>query len=326
MSVPLAVSPGRAGFGPQLALSYDSGAGNGPFGWSWSLSLPSIIRKTDKGLPTYQDADESDVFILSGSEDLVPVLQPDATRFKDDTTAPGFTVHRYRPRIQGPCTQLIVQDTVQEVDAESLENLPVGLDSATYQWTALHGEGIHGLLTEQSGAWFYKRNLSPINVQSDDGVPHTAAKFAPVELVAAQPNLALAGGQAQFIDLAGAGQPDLVVLDGPTPGLYEHDGEESWQPFHPFTARLNRDTRDSNLKLVDLDGDGHADVLITYVGFFQFLRNFRQQNAFEQAGLILRAALDPVIASRAKRGEFVTFFDHFDLLQTAKSVHIRSVT
>ena len=62
MSVPLAVSPGRSGFGPQLALSYDSGAGNGPFGFGWSLSLPSITRKTDKGLPTYQDADESDVF------------------------------------------------------------------------------------------------------------------------------------------------------------------------------------------------------------------------------------------------------------------------
>ena len=42
-----------------------------------------------------------------------------------------------------------------------------------------------------------------------------------------------------------------------------------------------------------------------YVGFFQFLRNVRQQNACEQAELILRAALDPVIASRARRGEFV---------------------
>ena len=38
-----------------------------------------------------------------------------------------------------------------------------------------------------------------------------------------------------------------------------------------------------------------------YVGFFQFLRNFRQQNAFEQAELILQAALDPTIASRAKK-------------------------
>ena len=42
-----------------------------------------------------------------------------------------------------------------------------------------------------------------------------------------------------------------------------------------------------------------------YVGFFQFLRNVCQQNACEQAELILRAALDPVIASRARRGEFV---------------------
>jgi transposase len=53
-----------------------------------------------------------------------------------------------------------------------------------------------------------------------------------------------------------------------------------------------------------------------YVGFFQFLRNVRHQNAFKQAELILYAALDPAIASRARRGEFVTCFDHFGLLQT----------
>src|SRR5216110_2716026 len=84
LSVPIATSPGRSGFGPQLSLSYDSGAGNGPFGLGWNLSLPSITRKTDKGLPKYFDADESDVFILSGAEDLVPVLRPDGARFKDD--------------------------------------------------------------------------------------------------------------------------------------------------------------------------------------------------------------------------------------------------
>jgi len=38
-----------------------------------------------------------------------------------------------------------------------------------------------------------------------------------------------------------------------------------------------------------------------YVGFFQFLRNFRQRNAFEQAELILQAALDPSVASRARK-------------------------
>jgi hypothetical protein len=46
MTVPIFTSPGRSGFGPQLALSYDSGAGNGPFGFGWNLSVPAITRKT----------------------------------------------------------------------------------------------------------------------------------------------------------------------------------------------------------------------------------------------------------------------------------------
>jgi hypothetical protein len=57
-----------------------------------------------------------------------------------------------------------------------------------------------------------------------------------------------------------------------------------------------------------------------YVGFFQFLRNFRRQNAFGQAEMILRVALDPAIASKARRGEFVKCLDHFDLLQTAMAL------
>src|SRR5688500_15510597 len=63
LTVPIATSPGRSGFGPQLSLSYDSGAGNGAFGFGWTLSIPSISRKTDKGLPQYVDAEGSDVFV-----------------------------------------------------------------------------------------------------------------------------------------------------------------------------------------------------------------------------------------------------------------------
>src|SRR5690242_271425 len=101
MTVPIATSPGRSGFGPRLELSYDSGAGNGPFGFGWSLSVPAITRKTDKGLPRYRDGEESDVFILSGAEDLVPVLGASSRRFEDTTSVPGYRIHRYRPRIEG---------------------------------------------------------------------------------------------------------------------------------------------------------------------------------------------------------------------------------
>ncbi len=505
MSVPIAVSPGRSGFGPQLSLSYDSGSGNGPFGFGWKLSLPSITRKTDKGLPRYFDAEDSDVFILSGAEDLVPLLDPldpDGSRFVDDTSVPGYTIHRYRPRIEGlfarierwtrhsdgdvhwrsiskdniltlygkdassriadpedparifnwlicetrddkgnailyeykpedgagvdlsavhernrgdlddlrrtanrylkrvlygnvttalnngqrppfleeipnynpkwmfetvfdygehnadppklndngkwgfrkdafstyrpgfevrttrlcqrvlmfhhfldetdvgeDClvrstdfnyshlqdpddnrnpvytflkqvtqagykrqednagylkrnlppvefgySQPIVRNVVEEVDPASLENLPIGVDGATYRWTDLHGEGIPGILSEQAGCWWYKRNISPISERQ--------VELTPLEQVATKPNMAIASG-AEFMDLAGNGQLDLVMFDGPTPGLYEHDKQEGWHPFTPFKSRLNRNFRDPNLKFIDINGDGHADVLIT---------------------------------------------------------------
>jgi hypothetical protein len=127
ISVPIATSPGRSGFGPQLSLSYDSGAGNGPFGFGWSLSLPSITRKTDKWLPQYLDAVDSDVFILSGAEDLVPVYRQDpdggwiaahpglgfkrgahswvrdasSNHVMHEDEVDGYHVRRYRPRIEG---------------------------------------------------------------------------------------------------------------------------------------------------------------------------------------------------------------------------------
>src|SRR5262245_31614202 len=56
-----------------------------------------------------------------------------------------------------------------------------------------------------------------------------------------------------------------------------------------------------------------------YVGFFQFLRNFRQLTAFEQAEMILYAALDRSIAGNAKQAECVQGLDHFDLLQIARN-------
>jgi hypothetical protein len=103
MTVPIATSPGRSGFGPQLSLSYDSGSSNGPFGFGWSLTIPSITRKTDKGLPRYFDGDESDVFILSGAEDLVPVLHDDDCRWTQARTVGGtvYTIQRYRSRVEG---------------------------------------------------------------------------------------------------------------------------------------------------------------------------------------------------------------------------------
>src|SRR5262249_55588518 len=164
----------------------------------------------------------------------------------------GGYLKRSFPAVEYAYSQAIVQDVVQDVDAASLADLPVGVDGTAYQWIDLYGEGIRGVLGEQAGAWFFKGNPSPIS--SDAG------ELGRWERVATKPNLLLAGGHAQLLDLAGDGRPDLAVLDGPMPGLYELDDAEGWQAFRPFTARLNVDLSDPNLRLVDLDGDGHTDV------------------------------------------------------------------
>jgi hypothetical protein len=102
-SLPLPFSKTRSGFVPAISLGYDSGSGNGVFGLGWSLGFSSIQRRTDKKLPLYQDALESDVFMFTGAEDLVPASKKDGTGkwIPDVFTAPtGEKVKRYLPRVE----------------------------------------------------------------------------------------------------------------------------------------------------------------------------------------------------------------------------------
>jgi len=112
MTVPVATSPGRSGFGPKLELSYDSSTGNGPFGLGWQLSVSSITRRTDKKLPQYNNREDPDTFVLAGSEDLVETLSDQGGAWLPaaipDRTIDGvvFAISRFRPRIEGAFTRI----------------------------------------------------------------------------------------------------------------------------------------------------------------------------------------------------------------------------
>ena len=166
--------------------------------------------------------------------------QPDGTYFK-----------KALPKLEFKYTEVRVDETVHEIDPESMKNLPYGVDGAHYQWVDLDSEGLTGVLTEQADAWYYKRNLGN-------------GTFGPVEQVTPKPSLAaLSGGRQQLLDLAGEGHLDLVQYDGPMAGFYERNSDGGWERFTPFKSLPNINTKDPNLRFVDITGDGFPDILIS---------------------------------------------------------------
>lgn len=553
-SIPIATSPGRSGFGPNLSLTYDSGSGNGPFGFGWTLPLPEITRKSDKGLPRYRDKEESDVYILSGSEDLVPQLEKNVEtgiweRHEDVFFIEGdefvslaggeedddepleegmkYRVHRFLPRIEGlfarierwtdtvsgkihwrsisgenittiygrtaesqivdptdssrvfswlicesyddkgnaivyqyshensqeidlrqvhennrtdssrssnrylkrikygnlpsrliesdlsqmswlfevvfdydeghyqdipfqpgdnqfvninfspssdwtarqdpfstyrsgyeirtyrMCRRILmfhhfqnelgkenylvssteftyqespiasfisevtqsgyvlnedgrylkksfpplefeyskatIHDEIQTIDAQSLENLPQGIDSNQYRWVDLDGVGLSGILTEQADEWFYKPNIG-------------SGQFGPLQVMKSEPSMAsLSSGRQQLMDLAGDGQLDLVNFNRPTPGFFERTKDQLWGMFKPFTSLPELSWDDPNTRLIDLTGDGHTDILIAEGQVFTWYSSLAEEG-FERAEKV-RQALDEEKSPRLVFGD-----------------------
>ncbi|GIJ51669.1 hypothetical protein Val02_85550 [Virgisporangium aliadipatigenens] len=91
LKVPLPLPPGRGTVAPSLSLTYSSAAGNGPWGLGWTLDVPRIARRTDREVPRYVD---TDVFVLSGAEELVPVPLGPAV---EHPVPDGAMAARYRP-------------------------------------------------------------------------------------------------------------------------------------------------------------------------------------------------------------------------------------
>jgi hypothetical protein len=72
LTAPIATSLERSGFGPERSVSYDLGAGNRLLGLAGISPRP---RSPARPMPTaYLDGQESDVIVVSGSEDFVPCL------------------------------------------------------------------------------------------------------------------------------------------------------------------------------------------------------------------------------------------------------------
>jgi Salmonella virulence plasmid 65kDa B protein/Insecticide toxin TcdB middle/C-terminal region/Insecticide toxin TcdB middle/N-terminal region len=184
--------------------------------------------------------------------------------------ADGTYLKRALPKLEFQYTDVQVDETVRDVDPQSLKNLPYGVDGARYRWVDLDSEGLTGVLTEQAEAWYYKRNLG-------DGT------FGPLERITPMASLAaLGGGRQQLVDLAGEGHLDLVQYDGPMAGFYRRRSDGGWGDFTPFKSTPKINTKDPDLRFIDITGDGFPDILISEDTVFTWYESLAK-DGFERA-------------------------------------------
>ena len=114
-----------------------------------------------------------------------------------------------------------------------------------------------------------------------DGLPGVnkkdRVKVAALGLQTLDGVVALGNAVRTILDLAGDGQPDVVTMTGPVRGFYERTEDANWEPFRAFASWPNVDTRDPNLKLIDLNGDGHADILISEDAVFTWYPSMAEE-------------------------------------------------
>ena len=179
------------------------------------------------------------------------------------STAPGGTVRTAMPPTEFVYSQPRIQPNFLTLDRDSLGNLAEGVGEERMRWLDLDGEGLSGVLTETPSSWLYKRNLSANNlVARPDGGTAARARFGPLETVAALPSSAGLAADKRFLDLSGGGRLDFAMFASETRGYFRRGTGDTFEPFHRFRALPDIDWNDPNLRLVDLTGDGRADVLV----------------------------------------------------------------
>ena len=207
-------------------------------------SVPAVVRSVEF---TY---DENEV-----ATRMTRVVQKGWTWVPSGSAGAGSYTTASLPALDFGYSEATIDETVRFVDG--LNDIPNGLDTSRWQWVDLDGEGLSGLLTERAGGWFYKRN------EGSGGLGAT-------QRLGSRPNVSLGAPGTRLVDLGGDGKLDVVVMRPDMAGYHERTTDGGWESFRHFKTRPTESVDDPNTRLVDLDGDGIADMLITEGNVFRW--------------------------------------------------------
>src|SRR6185436_13726575 len=166
-----------------------------------------------------------------------------------------------------------LHDDVQWMDEPALEGIPGGVGHGGTQWIDLDGEGLPGALAPDAAGWYYKPNLGGGQLA------------APVRLPSLPRPAAL--GVQVLSDIDGDGRLELVSYGPALAGWSSRTAEDGWDPLVAFPRLPAIDWHDPQLRFIDLDGDGHADVIISEHDAFVWYRSLAR-DGFASAAEVVR--------------------------------------
>ncbi len=292
-NVAIHMPPAVAGLVPGLSLDHAGGAGASEIGIGWRLSLPAIRRRTEEGLPRFDDSDTFALSGIGGDGELVP-LGSDSYRMR-------FEGAFVRVRRRGDVWEVRERSGLTHYFGEAAESMD-GADGRAARWNMTRTVDLHGheirYVYIRDNARSYLTEIHYGGSGAAEVLVALAYEGRPDVLTSYQTGQAIAlGRRLHSITISRGGQPvatyTLQYATDPglsrlaSVGMVGSDGVTSlppvrWEYGTPRYSAANvvsvssapgRGLLDANNDLADVDGDGAADLLVTSAGRYTVYRN-----------------------------------------------------
>jgi RHS repeat-associated protein len=290
--VDIAVPPAANGFSPKLSLDYDAGGGVSELGLGFRLGgLPSIRRRTENGLPRF---DDTDAFELSGVGIPCDLLEMSDGYFRPQYESSFTRVERgsdgksWEARAKSGVTFRFGGDSFVEQEGSNVatyllrEQVDLHGHTVSYQWDTSEGRALltsviwndFGAALQQKITLKYEARPD-VHVLFSSGIRQILSRrLKTIEVtlggkLVRRYTLSYATGNQSLLQTVDAVGTDGVTAT-PTLSLsytapkLAGDGQVVTMKSPP-----GRTIGDANVSLADLNGDGLPDLLVTQAGQYR---------------------------------------------------------